>query len=82
MKWVRCLYDGGFETSTIGKVYKVLSISHFTNWTSMRVNDRVCIINDLGQRDFLSLITYDDRVWFEDATDLVREEKLNDILGL
>ena len=86
MKWIKCIYNGGFETLTVGKIYKVLGHTNSTSTKHTIVRDRVCIINDLGQRDSLSLITCDGdaitKVWFEDATDYVREKKLNEILNL
>jgi hypothetical protein len=82
MKWIKCLYNGGHETLTVGKIYKVLSISHFSNTKTTTVSDRVCIINDLGNKDYLSLITCNDKpvLWFEDATNEVRDNIINDIL--
>ncbi len=84
MKWIKCVYNGGFETLTVGKIYKVLGHTHHSSTKHTIVSDRVCIINDLGQRDSLSLITSDGdaitKVWFEDATDEVRDKKLNEIL--
>lgn len=43
MKWIKCVYNGGFETLTVGKIYKVLGHTHHSSTKHTIVSDRVCI---------------------------------------
>ena len=71
MKSVICVYDGielGLgRRLTIGKIYEVIEL----------INDNIVVITDnLGDQANYVMIS-DTKVWFEDATPYIREEKLN-----
>ena len=65
-----CIYDGmdgKFSTRlTIGKIYEVIEL----------INNIVVITDNLGDQANYVMIS-DNKVWFEDATPYIREEKLN-----
>ncbi len=70
-----CVYDGmdaKFSTRlTIGKIYEVNEL----------INDNIVVITDnIGDQANYVMIS-NNKVWFEDATSYIREEKLNK-LGL
>ncbi len=70
MKSVICVYDGtelGLgRRLTIGKIYEVIEL----------INNIVVITDNLGDQANYVMIS-DNKVWFEDATPYIREEKLN-----
>jgi hypothetical protein len=73
MKSVICVYDGmelGHGTRlTIGKIYEV---------NKLISDNHVVITDNLGdQVNYLTISA--DKVWFEDATSYIREEKLNEL---
>jgi len=73
MKSVICVYDGmdGKHSVrlTIGKIYEVLQ---------MISQDIVFIKDDVGDEVSYLMIS-GDKVWFEDATTYIREDKLNEL---
>lgn len=78
MKWVRCVYNGAYETLTIGKVYEVLSFGYpIFNNSNNKVS--LSILNDLGVKsNWFEQIG--DKVWFEDVTAEIRDNKINQVL--
>jgi hypothetical protein len=70
MKSVICVYDGmelgHGRRLTIGKIYEVIEL----------INNIVVITDNLGDQANYVMIS-DNKVWFEDATPYIREEKLN-----
>lgn len=73
MKSVICVYDGMYgkysARLTIGKIYEVLE---------MVSPDIVFIKDDIGDETSY-VLKPDNRVWFEDATVYIREEKLKEL---
>ena len=88
MKWVRCLYDGDElyqkgeivkPTITTGKIYEV--VEYLTEMGEEYVN----IIQNNGKTALYAITAGKDesgdvRIWFEDATAEVRDNKINQIL--
>lgn len=84
MKWVRCLYDGDHlvikdkddnivkPTITTGKIYEVVE------YLIEMGEEYIKITNNSGNI-VLYAMTYD-RIWFEDVTAEVRDNKINQIL--
>lgn len=74
MKKVICIYNGieigHGERLTIGKIYDVIS----------SVDNFICIKDNKGDNSNYVMIS-GDKVWFEDATSYIREDKLNEILN-
>ena len=73
MKSVICVHDGmelGHGTRlTIGKIYEVNEL----------INDNIVVITDnIGDQANYVMIS-DNKVWFEDATPYIREDKLNEL---
>jgi hypothetical protein len=73
MKSVICVYDGmdGQHSVrlTIGKIYEVIQ---------MISQDIVFIKDDVGDEATYVMIS-GDKVWFEDTTPYIREDKLNEL---
>jgi hypothetical protein len=74
MKWVRCVNKLGHGV-TYGKIYKV---RNYYDWNGQKYIE---LIDDDGR-----ITTYDmfqshpnNRLWFEDATADIRDNKLNDL---
>ena len=74
MKWVRCVNKLGHGV-TYGKIYKV------RNYYDWNVQKYIELIDDDGR-----ITTYDmfpshpnDRLWFEDATAHIRDNKLKEL---
>jgi hypothetical protein len=73
MKKVICVYDGielghGIRL-TIGKIYEVNEL----------INDNIVVITDnLGDQANYVMIS-DNKVWFEDATSYIRDQKLKEL---
>ena len=73
MKSVICVHDGielgHGRRLTIGKIYEVNEL----------INDNIVVITDnLGDQANYVMIS-DNKVWFEDATSYLREDKLNEL---
>lgn len=74
MKWVRCVNKLGHGV-TYGKIYKV---RNYYDWNDQKYIE---LIDDDGR-----ITTYDmfpshpnNRLWFEDATAYIREDKLKEL---
>lgn len=91
MKWVRCLYDSDHlvikdkdnkiikTTITIGKIYEVVE------YLIENGEEYVKITNNSGNIVLYAITAGKDeygydRIWFEDATAKVRDNKINQIL--
>ena len=58
------------KTGVIGKIYEVNEL----------INDNIVVITDnIGDQANYVMISGDDKVWFEDATPYIREDKLNEL---
>lgn len=72
MKKVICVYNGielgHSKRLTIGKIYELISL----------IDNFICIKDDIGDKTNYVMIS-DDKVWFEDATPYIREDKLNEL---
>jgi len=90
MKWVRCLYDGDHlvnkdnkivkPTITTGRIYEV--VEYLVEMGEEYVN----IIQNDGKAALYAITAGKDesgdvRIWFEDVTAEVRDNKINQILG-
>lgn len=87
MKWVKCLYDGDDlyqgghivkPTITTGKIYEVKD--YFVEMGEEYVN----IVQNDGKTSLYAMTAGkyengDVRVWFEDATVYIRDNKLNEL---
>lgn len=73
MKSVICVHDGieigHGRRLTIGKIYEV---------NELRNGNIVVITDNLGDQGNYVMIS-NNKVWFEDATPYIREEKLNEL---
>ena len=76
MKWVRCVNKLG-HGFTYNKIYEV---KNYFDWNGLKYIE---LIDDDGR-----ITTYDmfpshpnDKIWFEDATAEVRENKINSIIN-
>ena len=76
MKWVKCINKLGMSL-TYGKIYEVKA---YYDWNNLKYIE---LIDDEG-----ILVTYDmfqshpnDKIWFEDATADIRDNKINSILN-
>jgi hypothetical protein len=83
MKWVKCLYNGGFtyyNNITIGKIYEVVEhqIEMYQEYIKIIQNNGSIVLYAMiaGTDEFGC-----DRIWFEDVTDEVRDNKINQILN-
>jgi hypothetical protein len=88
MKWVRCLYDGddlyqsghiAKPTITTGKAYEVVEYLTEMGEEYIRIiqnNGNISLYGMTAGKDESGY----DRIWFEDATADIRDNKLNQIL--
>ena len=72
MKKVICVYNGiepgRGKRLTIGKIYDVIEF----------IRDNLIVIKD-DQGDEANYIMVEDKVWFEDATSYIRDQKLKEL---
>lgn len=86
MKSVICVYNGvelgHGERLTVGKIYDVISVGDLPRGNPFLKNrsagNFICIKDNKGDVSSYVMIS-DDKVWFEDATPYIREDKLNEL---
>jgi len=88
MKWVKCLYDGDDlyqkdeivkPTITTGRIYEVVEYLTEMGEEYIKITNNsgnIVLYAMTGGRDESGY----DRIWFEDATADIRDNKINDIL--
>ena len=77
MKAVKFVFSGRYEgkpSLTYGKIYDVLNF----RINDMPIRPIITIKNDFSEDvEYFMNDSFDENVWFEDATPYIRDEKLN-----
>ena len=86
MKAVKFVFSGKYEVKpslTYGKIYDVLNcrinpVNTAVTSAGTPVRPIITIKNDFGEDvEYFMNDSFDENVWFEDATPYIRDEKLN-----
>lgn len=73
----KCVYTpGGSRRLSIGKIYDVSIIKN-----KGTVDEKITIVDNVGDEATYYIIGADSIIWFIDAIEEIREEKLNKILN-